>query len=126
VLTAIESGSAAGEIVPIFVDRHLSSSVDPAVRRKMLLEVLQGTRDPSGALPIGHWVEDQVMYCLLDAPDVEAICRHHGARGLACDDVHPVEALAGIRPMSFQENQVVRAAIGQIWPHSAAHPKSVP
>ena len=111
--------------MPIFVDRHLTTEVDPVVRRRMLLEALHGVHDPSGALPVGHWVEDEVIYCLLDAPDVEAICRHHRDRGLSCDDVHLIAGLTASRPLSDATKEIVRTNIGQLWPGSAAR-QSVP
>jgi hypothetical protein len=36
---------------------------------------------------------DGKVYCLLDAPDAEAVRRHHEALGLSCGDVHEVQSL---------------------------------
>jgi Protein of unknown function (DUF4242) len=33
------------------------------------------------------------VYCLLDAPDEEAVRQHHAALGIACGDVHHVTKL---------------------------------
>ncbi len=38
--------------------------------------------------PEGH------IYCLLEAPDAEAVRKHHEAIGVSCGDVHEVESLA--------------------------------
>ncbi len=39
-----------------------------------------------------HNTEGQV-YCLLEAPDEEAVRQHHAALGLGCGDVHRVDSL---------------------------------
>jgi len=33
------------------------------------------------------------VYCLLEAPDAEAVRKHHEAIGVSCGDVHPVSSL---------------------------------
>lgn len=34
------------------------------------------------------------VYCLLDAPDADAVRHHHAALGIECGDVHKVSSLA--------------------------------
>src|ERR1051325_9901115 len=65
--------------VPCFIDRHRVADVDPAARYQMYLEALQGLRDVHGAKPLSHWIEDGTIYCVLDAPDEEAVCQHHAS-----------------------------------------------
>jgi hypothetical protein len=36
---------------------------------------------------------DGKVYCLLDAPDEEAVRKHHAALGVPCGDVHPVSGI---------------------------------
>ena len=36
---------------------------------------------------------DGKVYCLLDAPDEEAVRAHHAALGVSCGDVHQVESI---------------------------------
>jgi hypothetical protein len=36
---------------------------------------------------------DGQVYCLLDAPDEQAIRAHHAALGVPCGDVHQVDSL---------------------------------
>ncbi len=36
---------------------------------------------------------DGKVYCLLDAPDAEAVRHHHAALGIECGDVHEVNRL---------------------------------
>jgi hypothetical protein len=37
---------------------------------------------------------DGKVYCLLEAPDEEAVRSHHAALGVGCGDVHPVTGIA--------------------------------
>ena len=78
-----------------FLDRHLLSAMPRAVRYQMHLEAVDGLVDPSGTLPLAHWIEDGALYCLLQAPDAQAVCAYHAARGLGCDDLHPIAGLHG-------------------------------
>jgi len=36
---------------------------------------------------------DGQVYCLLEAPDAEAVRQHHAALGVPCGDVHEVNSL---------------------------------
>ncbi|HET6915079.1 MAG TPA: nickel-binding protein [Acidimicrobiales bacterium] len=36
---------------------------------------------------------DGKVYCLLEAPDAEAVKKHHAALGVPCGDVHEVKGL---------------------------------
>jgi hypothetical protein len=36
---------------------------------------------------------DGKVYCLLDAPDEEAVRKHHEAIGVSCGDVHRVDGI---------------------------------
>jgi hypothetical protein len=36
---------------------------------------------------------DGKVYCLLEAPDAEAVRKHHEALGVPCGEVHPVDSL---------------------------------
>jgi hypothetical protein len=93
--------------MPTFIDRHPFAAVPGAVRQQLYLEAVQGLVDKHGAQPLGHWLADEVIYCVLRAPSREAFCRHHADHGLPCDDVHPI---AGA------DMDLVRAVIAELWP----------
>jgi hypothetical protein len=78
--------------------------------------VVHGVIDASGARAVGHWIDDGVIYCILNAPSLEAVCRHHQERGLACDDVHVMQDLHELRATSREDKALVRAAIDRFWP----------
>jgi hypothetical protein len=93
--------------MPTFIDRHRFAAVPSAVRQQMQLEAAHGLVDAHGAQPLGHWLVDGVIYCVLRAPSQQAFCRHHADHRLPCDDVHPI---AGA------DVHFVRAAIAELWP----------
>ena len=93
--------------MPTFIDRHPFAAVPRPVRRQMFLEAARGLVDEHGVQPLGYWLTDGAIYCVLRAPSLEALCRHHAERGLPCDDVHPI---AGA------DMDIVRAAIADHWP----------
>ena len=39
--------------------------------------------------------KDNKIYCVLDAPDSDAIHKHHAKAGITCDFVHQVESTRG-------------------------------
>jgi len=46
----------------------------------------------AGQVELFHNAEGKV-YCLLEAPDAEAVRKHHEALGVPCGDVHEVSGL---------------------------------
>ena len=98
-----------------FIDRHVLLEVPAEIRYQMHLEAVHGVVDESGAVPLGHWIEDSYMYCVLAGPDQDAVCQHHLRRGLPCDEIHPITGLRGVRPLTGTEEQRVRARINELW-----------
>jgi uncharacterized protein DUF4242 len=101
--------------VAMFIDRHRIADIDPAVRHQLQLEAEHGIRDVSGSMPIGHWVEDGTIYCLIDAPDEDACCQHHRDRGLSCDELHRLDGISLSRPLSGRDRLAIMAAIKHLW-----------
>jgi hypothetical protein len=93
--------------MPMFIDRHPFAAVPSAVRQQMYLEAVQRLVDEHGVQPLGHWLADGVLYCVLRAPSLQAVCQHHADHNLPCDDVHPI---AGA------DMDLVRAVIAELWP----------
>jgi hypothetical protein len=101
-----------------FIDRHPDLSIPRAVRRQMTEEARRSQVDPHGVRPVGHWLEDGSIYCVLEAPDGEAVVRHHADHSLECADLHEIPGLHGSRPVPIEDDQAVRAAIAHYW-HTA-------
>ena len=80
-----------------------------------VFDLYRGIVDEHGVQPLGHWVTDRVIYCVVRAPSQEAVCRHHAERGLPCDELRPVTGLRGSHPLGAKEAQIVRAVLNR-WP----------
>ena len=101
--------------MPTFIDRHPFQVMPTGVRHQLLLEVRHQLRDARGLRPLGQWIEDETIYCVVEAPNDHAVCEHHAERGLPCDDLHAITDLEGQYPLSERDQAVVRAAIERLW-----------
>jgi hypothetical protein len=101
--------------MPTFIDRHHATTVSHELRRRLTEEARSGQRDAGGARPVGHWLEDGWLYCVLVAPNMGAVCEHHEAHGLAHTTVREMDGLHGRRPISSEDHELVRAAIENYW-----------
>ena len=101
--------------MPTFIDRHRAATVPHQVRRQLTQEARDGHLDVHGVRPIGHWLEDGWLYCVLEAPNLTALCQHHDAHGLACNTVRELDGLHGSRPIPTEDHERVRAAIETYW-----------
>jgi hypothetical protein len=108
--------------MPTFIDRHELVVVPKATRHQLYLEVVQGVIDSSGTKPLGHWIEDGVIYCVLEAPNKNAVCQHHASRGLSCDELHPIWGIHEGQRVSDQDAVVIRLKINDLW-HAPATAK---
>ena len=102
--------------VPTFIDRHSLEATPSAVQQQMHREAMRGIVDKHGVQPLAHWITDGVIYCVVRAPSLEALCEHHAERGLACDDVHLLTGLRRRDPIAIERIETVRAAIVDLWP----------
>jgi hypothetical protein len=101
--------------MPTFIDRHRAATVSQEVRRQLTQEAREGQEDANGVRPTSHWLEDGWLYCVLEAPDIAAVCEHHQSHGLRCDTVHEMKGLDGRRPTSREDQERVRVAIHNHW-----------
>jgi (2Fe-2S) ferredoxin len=102
--------------VATFIDRHGPGEAIPAaVRDQLVLEALHQVRNSHGVKPVAHWLEDGVIYCIVEAADVEAVCQHHAQRGLRCDDLHLISGVSVQQPISAADRAALSAAIDAIW-----------
>jgi hypothetical protein len=99
----------------IFIDRHPDMSIPHAARQQMFEEARRSMIGPYGVRPLGHWLEDDGVYCLIEAPSAEAVVHHHAAYGVSCDDLHEIAGLLGTRPTPAEDDQLVRASIAMFW-----------
>ncbi|HUC12971.1 MAG TPA: nickel-binding protein [Acidimicrobiales bacterium] len=80
--------------MPTFMDYHDDLKLPDEAVRQIKKEAQEHKVDEFGVrqVELFHNPEGKV-YCLLDAPDEDAVRRHHEALGLACGDVNEVQSL---------------------------------
>ncbi|MCD4806631.1 MAG: DUF4242 domain-containing protein [Methanococcoides sp.] len=73
-----------------YIDQHKMGSITPEMLRKMQNE----PRDEDGVLhhEIFFNKEDDKVWCVVDAPDKEAVRKHHEKAGVEVDWVHEIES----------------------------------
>jgi hypothetical protein len=80
--------------MPQFMDFHDDLKLPDDAIRHIAQETRDGSSDEFGVrqLELFHNAEGKV-YCLLEAPDAEAVRFHHAALGVPCGDVHEVSGI---------------------------------
>ena len=81
--------------MPRFMDYH----DDLKLPQEAIDQIAQGTRDgvadQFGVRQVELYHNDEgKVYCLLEAPDEEAVRKHHAALGVDCGAVHRVDGIA--------------------------------
>jgi hypothetical protein len=80
--------------MPNFMDFH----DDLKLPSEVILQITRDTKDAKAdefgvrQLELFHNAEGKV-YCLLEAPDADAVRNHHAALGVPCGEVHEVSQL---------------------------------
>jgi hypothetical protein len=80
--------------MPTFMDFHPDLKLPPEDVAAIGEGAQTGARDEFGVrqIELFHNAAGKV-YCLLDAPDEDAVRRHHAALGVPCGDVDEVQRL---------------------------------
>ena len=80
--------------MPTFMDFHDDLKLPDEAVRQITKETEEHKVDEFGVRQVELFHNaDGKVYCLLDAPDEEAVRRHHAALGVPCGDVHEVKSL---------------------------------
>ncbi len=80
--------------MPQFMDFHDDLKLPEDAVRQITDEAKAGKSDQFGVRQVELFHNpDGKVYCLLDAPDEEAVRQHHAALGVPCGDVHPVTGI---------------------------------
>jgi Protein of unknown function (DUF4242) len=80
--------------VPTFMDFHEDLRLPPEAVEDIGRGARAGESDEFGVRQVELYHNDQgKVYCLLDAPDEDAVRKHHEALGVPCGDVHRVASL---------------------------------
>ena len=80
--------------MPRFMDFHQDLKLPAEAIAQIAEDTRNAEADRFGVrqIELYHNPEGKV-YCLLEAPDEEAVRQHHAALGVPCDDVHQVTSL---------------------------------
>ena len=80
--------------MPRFMDFHDDLKLPQAAIDQIAADTKAAKSDQFGVrqLELYHNADGKV-YCLLEAPDAEAVRRHHHALGVGCGEVHEVDSL---------------------------------
>ena len=80
--------------MPQFMDYHDDLKLPESAIQQIAQEANANKTDEFGVRQIDlfHNSEGKV-YCLLDAPDADAVRKHHEALGVPCGDVHEVSGI---------------------------------
>jgi hypothetical protein len=80
--------------MPTFMDFHDDIKLPEEAVRQITKETEEHKVDKFGVRQVElFYNSDGKVYCLLDAPDEEAVRHHHAALGLSCGAVHEVKSL---------------------------------
>jgi len=80
--------------MPTFMDFHDDLKLPDAAVQQITKETEEHKVDEFGVRQVELFHNaDGKVYCLLEAPDEDAVRRHHAALGVPCGDVHEVKSL---------------------------------
>ena len=80
--------------MPRFMDYHDDLKLPAEAIAEIGQGAKAGTADEFGVRQVELFHNpDGKVYCLLDAPDEEAVRKHHAALDVPCGDVHRVDSL---------------------------------
>jgi hypothetical protein len=76
--------------MPIFIDQHAMGSLTP----EMLKEIQKQPRDELGVLhkELLYNKEENKLFCILDAPNKDAVLKHHQKAGIEPDYIIEVKS----------------------------------
>ncbi len=80
--------------MPKYMDVHADLKLPPEMVDRLRKETAEKKADQFGVTQLElYYNQDGMVYCLLDAPDQQAVRNHHQGAGVACGDIHLVESL---------------------------------
>ena len=80
--------------MPRFIDYHDDLKLSPEAIQQIGQGAREGASDEFGVRQVELFHNpDGKVYCLLDAPDEEAVRKHHAALDVPCGQVNRVDSL---------------------------------
>ena len=82
--------------MPKFMDHHDDLPLPDEIIQNIRAGQVVGARDEFGVCQLDlYYNAEGTVFCLLDAPNADAVRKHHEAMGAPCGDVHQIDALSG-------------------------------
>jgi hypothetical protein len=80
--------------MPKFMDYHDHLQLPAEAIEQITVDTKTAKADEFGVRQVELFHNpDGKVYCLLEAPDADAVRKHHEAIGVACGEVHEVQSL---------------------------------
>ena len=80
--------------MPLFMDYHDNLKLPAEAVQQIAEGTRDGTTDDFGVRQVELYHNaDGKVYCLLEAPDEQAVRSHHASLGVSCGDVNQVNSL---------------------------------
>jgi Protein of unknown function (DUF4242) len=80
--------------MPMFMDFHDDLQLPPDAIEAISASTREGDTDKHGVRQVDLFYNGEgKVYCLLEAPDEDAVRRHHADLDLSCGEVHPVSSV---------------------------------
>jgi hypothetical protein len=80
--------------MPMFMDYHNDLKLPPEAIEQIAQGTRDGVSDEFGVRQVELYHNaDGKVYCLLEAPDEDAVRRHHAALDVPCGEVNQVDSL---------------------------------
>ena len=81
--------------MPRFMNFHTNLPLPDEVIRLIKADCEAGARDESRVAQLDlYYNAEGTVFCLLDAPDADAVRKHHDAMDVTCGDVHKIDSLS--------------------------------
>ena len=109
--------------MPIFLDTHHGSELDPDRIRDYLRNARAASRDAFGVRPLELYCgDDGRLFFVVAAPDESSVRQQHAAQGVVCRRVRRVESAHRAERLGEDEKTQVRHMIAaeHAWPAEIA------
>jgi len=92
--SALVTSCEGCDFMPIFMDFHDDLQLSPEMIGTITQVTHDGIVDEHGVRQVDLFHNtDGKVYCLLEAPDADAVRKHHDTVGVSCGEVHEVSGV---------------------------------
>jgi hypothetical protein len=94
-ICALNPPHGAVSHMPMFMDKHQGAEMAGDMRKNLENEVRTKKKDANGVITRGVVMDQQAreMMCICEAPNEEAVRKHHQDAGMQISELHRVDAI---------------------------------